>query len=258
VKVNAPTGVRVLVTAGGAGIGRATALRFADDGARVLVCDIDSQALDALVGERREVSAVHADVAREDSVAELFAEVRRQLGGLDVLVNAAGTQGPTGPIEALEYEPWRQCVEVNLHSAFLCMRAALPGMKQQRGGAIVNLSSTAGLYGYGLRSAYCAAKWGLIGLTRTAAIEAGPFGVRVNAICPGSVEGPRMDRVIAAEASGKGLTEDQVRQAYVAGTSLGVFVTAEDVAATIAFLCSPAGARISGQAIAVDGHTETF
>ena len=123
------------------------------------------------------------------------------LGGLDVLVNNAGIAGPTAPVEAVDYADWRRCLLVNLDGAFLCARAAAPVLKAQRSGAIVNLSSTAGLYGFRNRTPYCAAKWGVIGLTKTLATELGPFGVRVNAICPGSVEGERMDRVVAAAAA---------------------------------------------------------
>ena len=130
-------------------------------------------------------------------------------------------------------------------------------LKAQGGGAMVNLSSTAGLFGYPNRSPYCASKWAIIGLTKTLALELGPHGVRVNAICPGVVEGDRMNRVIAAEAAATGRTPDEIRAGYVRTSALRCFIRPEDIAATILFLCSPAGARISGQAIPVDGHTES-
>jgi NAD(P)-dependent dehydrogenase (short-subunit alcohol dehydrogenase family) len=123
---------------------------------------------------------------------------------------------------------------------------------------IVNLSSSAGLFGYPNRAPYCAAKWAVIGLTKTLAMELGPFGVRVNAICPGAVEGPRMARVIAAEAAATGRSEADVRRGYERSVSLRTFVAPEDIAAMVLFLCSPAGRRVSGQALAVDGHTESL
>jgi len=129
-------------------------------------------------------------------------------------------------------------------------------LKTACGGSIVNISSTAGLHGYPLRAPYAVAKWGVIGLTKTLAMELGPYGIRVNAICPGSVGGDRMDRVVAAEATTRGVSEKQVREGFLRQTSMRMFVRAEDVAAMVLFLCSDAGAAISGQAIAVDGHTE--
>jgi NAD(P)-dependent dehydrogenase (short-subunit alcohol dehydrogenase family) len=147
-------------------------------------------------------------------------------------------------------------VAVNLDGAFLCTRRAVPLLKAAGGGAVVNISSTAGLMGYPLRTPYAAAKWGVIGLTRSLAIELGPSGIRVNAICPGSVEGARMARAIRAEAAVRGVGEEDVRQAYIRTTSLRCFVAPEDIAAMALFLCSDLGANISGQAIAVDGHTE--
>ena len=162
------------------------------------------------------------------------------------------------PIEHLETEAWRRCVAVNLEGAFLCTRRAAPLLKAAGGGAVVNIASTAGLMGYPLRTPYAAAKWGVIGLTRSLAIELGPHGIRVNAICPGSVEGARMARVIRAEAAAREVSEDAVREAYVRTTSLRSFISPEDVAAIALFLCSDLGASISGQAIAVDGNTETL
>ena len=246
---------RVLITAGASGIGRATALAFAARGDRVHVCDVDREALAAFAAAHPEIGTTLCDVAEEAQVAALFAEALARLGGLDVLVNNAGIAGPTAPVEAVDYADWRRCLLVNLDGAFLCARAAAPVLKAQRSGAIVNLSSTAGLYGFRNRTPYCAAKWGVIGLTKTLATELGPFGVRVNAICPGSVEGERMDRVVAAAAAATGATPEAVRAEFVASTAMGCFVRAEDIAATILFLCSPAGERISGQAIPVDGHT---
>lgn len=250
--------LRVLVTAAAGGIGRVTAAAFAARGDRVHVCDVDAAALAAISRDHPGIGVSRCDVGEEAEVARLFDAVSADLGGLDVLVNNAGIAGPTAPVEAIGYADWRRCLQVNLDGAFLCARAAAPILKAQRGGSIVNLSSTAGLFGYPNRSPYCAAKWGVIGLTKTLACELGPYGVRVNAVCPGSVEGERMDRVIAAAAAATGRTAEDVRAAFERSVSLRCFVRPEDVANAILFLCSPAGDRISGQAIPVDGHTESF
>ena len=145
---------------------------------------------------------------------------------------------------------------MNLDGAFLACKGALPLMKPAGKGAIVFTSSTAGLYGFPYRAPYAAAKWAVNGLMKTVAMEAGPFGIRANTIAPGAVEGPRMDGVIAREAAAKGVAPQVIRDGYAAGTSLRTFVTAQDVAAMAVFLASDAAARISGQIIAVDGHTE--
>jgi NAD(P)-dependent dehydrogenase (short-subunit alcohol dehydrogenase family) len=245
-------GARVLVTAGASGIGRAMAQAFEAAGARVWIADVDAAALDAApAGWGR----TQADVADEAAVAALFAGLARDWGGLDVLCANAGVAGPTALTEDMPLDGWRRCLSVNLDGAFLCARAAIPAMKAQRSGVITLTSSTAGLYGFPYRSPYAAAKWGIIGFAKTLAMELGPFGVRANAICPGSVEGPRIDGVIAREAAAKGVTPDRIRRGYEAGAALGRFATAEDVANMAVFLASPQAAMITGQAMAVDGLT---
>lgn len=249
---------RVVVTAGAAGIGRAIAEGFYRAGARVHVCDVDANSLNDLAKARPEIGRSRADVADPDQVARLFEEARAGLGGLDVLINNAGIAGPTGPTEDCGIEDWRHTLGVNLDGAFHCLRHAIPLIKAAGAGAIVNLSSTAGLFGYPLRAPYVASKWALVGLTKTLAIELGPFGIRANAVCPGSIDGPRMDRVIAAEAAVRGTSEAVVRDAYTRQTSLRSFIDASDIAEMVLFLCSDAGAKITGQAMAVDGHTESL
>jgi NAD(P)-dependent dehydrogenase (short-subunit alcohol dehydrogenase family) len=246
---------RVLVTAAGTGIGREIAEAFSREGARVHVCDIDAASVADLRATGR-FGTTEADVSSERDVERLFRDVDRDLGGLDVLVNNAGTSGPTGPVESLDFTGWRRTLEVNLDSQFLCARLAVPRLLEAGGGSIVNMSSSAGLHGYPLRSPYATAKWGVIGLTKTLAMELGPSGIRVNAICPGSVAGERIERVMAAEAEARGATPDEVRSGYLRQVSMRTFVHAADVAALVLFLCSEGGSRISGQALGVDGFTE--
>ncbi|WP_342642585.1 SDR family oxidoreductase [Rhodoligotrophos ferricapiens] len=252
------TGQRVMVTAAARGIGRAIALGFAAAGARVHICDVDDEALEEFRAEAPEIEAAYCDVTDEDDVDRWFADALDELGGLDVLVNNAGIAGPTAAVEDMSLDGWRHCVAVNLDSQFLCVRRAVPIMKQQGRGAIINMSSTAGLYGYGYRTPYASAKWAVIGFTKSLAVELGPHGIRVNAVCPGSVEGERMDRVIAAQARVSGLSEHEIRTDYAKQASLRRFVDPEEIADMVLFLASPQAAMVSGQAIAVDGHTETF
>ncbi|MEE9479897.1 MAG: SDR family oxidoreductase [Kiloniellales bacterium] len=252
------TNTRVIITAGGAGIGRATARAFHAAGARVHICDVDAATLADAQAELPGLGVSEADVSDPDQVDRLFDAALDALGGLDVLVNNAGIAGPTALLEDCEPAEWRRTLAVNLDGQFYCLRRAIPALKAAGGGAIVNLASTAGLYGYPRRGPYVASKWAVVGLTKSLAIELGPSGIRVNAICPGSIEGPRMDRVIAAEAAATGSSEEEVRQAYMRNTSMRCFIDAEDIANMAVFLCTPAGAKVSGQALAVDGHTESL
>lgn len=244
---------RVLITAGASGIGRAMAEAFAAEGAQIWVTDIDENAL-AQVPENWRRSLVNA--ADELQMAALFDQVADDWAGIDVLCANAGIAGPTALIENIALEHWKNCVSVNVEGAFLAVKHTAPMMKVQKSGAIILTSSTAGLYGYPNRAPYSAAKWAVIGLMKTLAMELGPFGVRANAICPGAVEGPRMEGVLEREAAAKGMTRDQVYQGYAMGTSMRSFVTAQDVANMAVFLGSDAARFVSGQVIAVDGHTE--
>lgn len=245
---------RVMVTAAAGGIGRRIAERFAEQGARVHASDIDDTAVTAFAAANPGITATTLDATNQDAVNGWFDTALADLGGLDVMVNCAGTAGPTATVEDMDLADWKRCLDVNLDAAFLCCKRASTPMREQGGGLIVNFSSTAGLHGYARRSPYCTAKWGIIGFTKSLAIELGAFGVRANAICPGPVEGDRMDRVIEAEARETGRTQDDVRAHYTEAVSMKCFVTADDMADMVLFLASPAAQHVSGQALPVDGH----
>jgi NAD(P)-dependent dehydrogenase (short-subunit alcohol dehydrogenase family) len=242
-------GLRVLVTAGAAGIGLAIARTFRDAGARVFTCDIDDKALAAL---DKDIGRTRADVANRADVDRLFAESQKALGGLDVLVNNAGIAGPTGKVEDIAPEDWDRCIAIDLTGLFNCTRKAMPLLKAAGGGSIVNLSSAAGRHGFPQRTPYASAKWGVVGFTKSIAVEAGPDKVRCNAILPGLVEGDRIERVIAAKAKALGLPHEQFKAQLLATTSLHSTVTAQNIADMALFLCTAAGSRITGQAIPVD------
>ncbi len=243
----------VLITAGASGIGLAMGHAFAAAGYRVWVTDIDDAALAQAPADWQKT---RADVTDEDAIAGLFAEIATEWGGVDAVCANAGIAGPTAAVEDVALADWRRCVSVNLEGAFLTAKHAAPGMKAAGAGSIILTSSTAGIYGYPNRAPYAAAKWAIIGLMKTLAMELGPHGLRANAICPGAVEGARMEGVLAREAEVKGMTRDQVYQGYAAGTSMRRFVEAADIANMAVFLASDAARMVSGQVIAVDGHTE--
>ncbi|UWR14229.1 SDR family oxidoreductase [Sulfitobacter sp. M368] len=240
---------RALITAGAAGIGRAMADGFDAAGYEVWVTDVDADALDQCPDHWR---CHHANAAEETAVRDVF----DQMDHLDVLCANAGIAGPTALVEDVALADWQACVSVNLEGAFLAAKYAAPLMKRAKSGAMILTSSTAGIYGYPNRAPYAAAKWAVIGLMKTLAMELGPFGIRANAICPGAVEGPRMEGVLEREAAAKGMTRDQVYEGYAAGTSMRSFVTAQDIADMAVFLGSDQARMVSGQVIAVDGHTE--
>lgn len=247
-------GLRIMITAGGAGIGHAIAKMFVENGAQVHVCDVAPERLEALQG----MGATVCDVANEAQVDNWFAEAQAYLGGLDVLVNNAGISGPAAKIEDVPTSAWEETLAVNLTGQFFCCRRAVPLLKANGSGSIVNIASTAGLYGYPLRSPYAASKWAVIGLTKTLAMELGTFNIRVNAICPGSINNPRMDGVIERESAARGISPATIRQNYLNQVSMQTFIDPEEIAAMTLFICSEAGKHISGQALCVDGHTETM
>ena len=250
-------GLRVLVTAGASGIGAVIARAFGEAGAHVHVCDIDRAALDRLAAEAPGISSSTADASMQGDVDLVFDDVHGTLGGLDVLVNNAGIAGPTGPIQALDPSLWERTVAVNLNSQFLFARRAVPLLKDSGADpCIVTMSSVAGRLGYAFRTPYAATKWAIVGLMKSLAIELGLHGVRVNAILPGTVEGERINSVIAARAAATGVSPDAMRDEYIRKTSLRRMVTAEDVAAMTLFLCSPAARNITGQAVSVDANIE--
>ena len=233
-------------------MGRAMAEAFARDGWHVWVADVDGAALQATPDNWRKTQL---DVTDEASVSKLFSEISEQWGRLDALCANAGIAGPTAAVEDINLQDWQACVAVNLEGAFLAAKYAAPMMKAQHSGAIVVTSSTAGQYGYPYRAPYAAAKWAVIGLTKTLAMELGPHGVRANVICPGAVEGPRMEGVLQREATAKGMTRDAVYEGYASGTAMGSFVEGKDVAEMAVFLSSDKARLVSGQVIAVDGFT---
>lgn len=249
---------RVIVTAAASGIGRAIAAAFASSGSRVEVCDVDAVALAALASDLPGVGTTAVDLCDGDAIDAWLDTAIARLGGVDVLVNNAGVKGPTAFVEDVVPQDWAETLSVCLDSHYRCIRRVAPLLKAQRHGTIVNLSSMAGMVGYGMRTPYAAAKWAVVGLTKSVAIELGPHDVTCNCICPGSVAGERIERVIDAEATQRGVTPEAVRTEYLAGQSISRFVRAEEIADLCVFLASPAARMISGQAIAIDGHTETY
>ena len=249
-------GLRVLVTAGAAGIGLEIARTFLREGARVHACDVDRDALKAIPSSDPKLTASYGDVADRVEMTQVFEDALRTLGGLDVLVNNAGIAGPTGRVEEINPEDWDRCLDVCITGQFNCTRLAVPHLRKSQNASIINVSSAAGRFGFPLRSPYAAAKWAVIGLTKSLSRELGQDGIRVNAILPGIVAGDRQRRVLEAKAQQQGVSFGEMEQAALANVSLKEYVTAQQLADQIVFLCSPRGRTISGQAIAVDADLQ--
>ena len=246
----------VLISGGAAGIGRCMAEMFLSDGYAVHVCDASTANIDEFLAANPTATATAANVGDVAQVETVFADLSKEHGGLNVLVNNAGIAGPTAAVEDIQVADWDQCIAVDLNGLFYMTRLAVPLIQAAGGGSIINIASTAALHGYPLRSPYAASKWAAVGLTRTWAMELGTSNIRVNAICPGSVSGPRIDGVIERDAAERGVPAEQVRSNYLRQTSMRTFVEASDIANMALYLSSDKAATISGQSIAIDGHTE--
>ena len=247
--------LRVLVTAGAGGIGLEIARAFVREGAKVHICDVDAAALAAAKKSDPQLTQSVCDVADRGQVSKLFEGALEALGGLDCLVNNAGIAGPTGKVEEINPEDWDRCLAIDITGQFNCVRLAVPHLKQSKNPSIMNLSSQAGKHGFPLRSAYAAAKWGVIGFTKSIAIELGARGIRVNALLPGLVAGDRIRRVIEAKAQQAGVAFGDQEAAMFRNVSVKEYVTPQQLADMVVYTSSPRAKTISGQAISVCGDT---
>ncbi len=249
-------GLRVLITAGASGIGLKAVEAFLREGAKVHTCDVDKEALAALKKAHATVTQSVCDVADRAQVAALFKDALAALGGLDCLVNNAGIAGPTGPVHEINPEDWDRCLDVTLTSQFNCTRLAVEHLKQSQNPSIINLSSAAGKFGFPNRSPYAAAKWGVIGFTKTLAMELGQYGIRANAILPGPVDGDRIRRVFQAKAQVAGTSMQAIQDATLGNASIKSLVPPENLADMMVYLASPRARTLSGQAISIDSDVQ--
>ncbi|MEK6320818.1 MAG: SDR family oxidoreductase [Acidobacteriota bacterium] len=242
-----------IVTGAGGGIGRAIALRFIREGAAVVVAGPTEEKIKAVEKEIRggegRALAMRTDVADEASVERTVSATLGEFGQIDILINNAGIAGPTALVPNVSREQWDHTIAVNLTGAFLCAKHTLPHMIERRRGCIINITSIAGLQAYAFRSPYCSSKWGMIGLTRTLAEECGRYDITVNAIAPGPVRGPRIERVIRNRAEEMKLSYEETARQYVEPTALKRMVEEEDIAAMAVFLASEEGRNITGETL---------
>ena len=248
-------GLRVMISAGADGIGLEIARAFIREGARVHVCDVDTAAIARIAKSDAPITATVCDVSDRGQVATFFDEGLAKLGGLDCLVNNAGIAGPTGRVEEIAPAEWDRCIAVDLTGQFNCVRLAVPHLRKSSNASVMNVSSLAGRLGFALRTPYASAKWGVIGLTKSLAVELGDDRIRVNALLPGVVAGDRQKRVLTAKAAARGISYEQMEKVALSLTSLKEYVTPQQLADLVTFVASPRGRTISGQSLSVCGDT---
>ena len=249
---------RIIISAGASGIGWSTAKLLLSRGATVYICDIDKKFINKTKKHplnNKKLFSYECDASNEIEVYSFFKQVLKKTKKIDALINNVGIAGPTGTIEKLKSKDWEQTLKVNVISHFYFSRLAIPMLKKNKSGAIINFSSTAGIFGFPLRSPYAASKWAVVGITKTMSMELGKFNIRVNAICPGTIKGDRMSRVIRDKAKFLKVSKKSVEKEFVSMTSLNNWIYEEDIGKMSCFLISDDAARISGQIIGVDGNT---
>ena len=248
---------KVIISAGASGIGWATAKVFLSRGATVYLCDINNRSLRKIKKHplnNKKLFSYECDASDEYEVANFFNQIKKKTKKIDALINNVGVAGPTGTIEKLNSDDWEQTLKVNVISHFYFTKLAIPMLKKNKGGSIINISSGAGIMGFPLRSPYSASKWAVIGVTKTLAMELGKFKIRVNAICPGTIKGDRMIRVIRDKAKFLKVSKKKVEKEFVSMASMNCWIYEEDIGKMCSFLIAKDGERISGQAISVDGN----
>jgi len=248
---------KIIISAGASGIGWATAKICLSRGAIVYICDIDAKSLKKVQKHplnKKKLFTYERDASDEYEVSDFFNQVSKKTKKIDALINNVGVAGPTGNIEKLSSDDWEQTLKINVISHFYFTKLAIPMLKKNKGGSIINISSGAGIMGFPLRSPYAASKWAVIGVTKTLAMELGKFKIRVNAICPGTIKGNRMIRVIRDKAKFLKISKKKVEKEFVSMASMNCWIYEEDIGKMCSFLISSDSERVSGQTIPVDGN----
>jgi NAD(P)-dependent dehydrogenase (short-subunit alcohol dehydrogenase family) len=248
---------KIVISAGASGIGWAITKSCISKGASVYLCDIDRKALNKIKKHplhNKRIFISEIDASNELEVIDFFEIIKKKFKKLDALINNIGVAGPTGTIEKLESSDWEKTMHVNVNSHFYFNKQAIPLLKKTRSASIINISSGAGIMGFPLRSPYAASKWAVIGMTKTLAMELGKYRIRVNAICPGTIKGDRMKRVIRDKSKFTKISSKKIENEFVSMASMNCWIYEDDIGKMCSFLISEEADRISGQIIGVDGN----
>ena len=247
---------KIVISAGASGIGLAITKICLERGATVFVSDINEKFINKLRknSKNKKLFIYHCDASNENDVNDLFDKIKKKTSKVDALINNVGIAGPTGTIEKLSSFDWENTLKVNVISHFYFTKNAIPLLKKNKGGTIINLSSGAGIMGFPLRSPYAASKWAVVGVTKTLAMELGKFKIRVNAICPGTIKGERMVRVIKDKAKFLKISKKLIEKEFISMASMNSWIYEDDIGQMCSFLISKDAERISGQIIGVDGN----
>ncbi|MDC3126076.1 SDR family oxidoreductase, partial [Candidatus Pelagibacter sp.] len=246
---------KILISAGASGIGWATTKICLSRGAVVFICDINKKYLTKTKKHplfKKKLFIHECDASNEDQVLKFFKIIKKKTKKIDALINNVGIAGPTGSIEKLKSKDWENTLHVDVNSHFYFTKQAIPLIKKSKNGSIVNISSTAGILGFPLRSPYSASKWAIIGITKTLAMELGKFNIRVNAVCPGTIKGDRMKRVIKDKAKFTKISAKMIEKDFISMSSMKQWILEEDIGKMCSFLISDDSMRVSGQVISVD------
>ena len=250
---------KIVISAGASGIGWASTKILLSRGAYVYLCDISSKSLNKLEKhplKNKRLFTYECDASDEHQVSNFFNQIKKKIKTIDALINNVGIAGPTGTLDKLESQEWEKTIQVDINSHFYFTKQAIPLIKKSKNGSIINISSTAGILGFPLRTPYAASKWAAIGVTKSLAMELGKFNIRVNAVCPGTIKGNRMKRVIKDKAKFTKSSTRSIEKDFISMSSMKKWILEEDIGKMCAFLISNDSSKVSGQVIAVDGHTE--
>ena len=250
---------KIIISAGASGIGLTTSKICLSRGATVYLSDINEKFINKLRKHplnNKRLFIYQCDASNEYDVLNFFDQVKKKTKKIDALINNVGVAGPTGTIEKIDSEEWEKTLKINVTSHFYFTKLVIPMLKKNKGGSIINLSSGAGIMGFPLRSPYAASKWAVIGMTKTLAMELGKFNIRVNAVCPGTIKGDRMKRVIRDKAKFTKISRKSIEKDFISMSSMKQWILEDDIGKMCAFLISDDSSKVSGQVISVDGHTE--
>ena len=248
---------KIIISAAASGIGLAILNVCLSRGAKLFICDNNEKLLNKLIKKyksNKNLSIFKCDTSDEKEVESLFKVIKSKTSKIDCLINNVGIAGPTSTIDKISSKDWEKTIKVNVTSHFYFSKLAIPMLKKNKGGSIINISSGAGIMGFPLRSPYAASKWAVIGMTKTLAMELGKYKIRVNAICPGTIKGDRMVRVIKDKSKFLGKSKKKIEKEFISMASMNCWIKEEDIGKMCSFLTSDDAVTISGQVIGVDGN----